>query len=270
MLIHSWAADYESLEMEDVPISADTSVALPELTRLCRQLSGKAREAEVIKSQRFNASKEIHTGLRQKWLAAAKAAANRQDIAPSFLAWELWETIKNEDWVLVNGTADGWARRIWEFSSPYQYLGWSNGGAGLGYGMGAAIGATLAQAGTGRICVNMQTDGDLLMTPSALWTAAHHRLPLLIVMFNNQSYYNSEQHQTELAKIRQRPVERAGIGTHLDSPPINFAKMAESFGIYNEGPLQKPETLRPALERALKMVKENNVPALVDVVTEGR
>ncbi|MEI9477471.1 MAG: thiamine pyrophosphate-dependent enzyme, partial [Deltaproteobacteria bacterium] len=133
-----------------------------------------------------------------------------------------------------------------------------------------SIGAALAHAGTGRVCVDIQGDGDLLMTPSALWTAAHHKIPLLMVIFNNQSFYNSEEHQIRTATFRNRPVETAGIGSHLDNPAINFAKMAESYGIYSEGPVQRSGDLRPALQRALKVVKEKHLPALVDVITEVR
>jgi thiamine pyrophosphate-dependent acetolactate synthase large subunit-like protein len=136
--------------------------------------------------------------------------------------------------------------------------------------MGAAIGGALAHLGTGKLCIDIQDDGDLLMTPSALWTAAHHKIPLLIVMNNNQSFYNSEKHQIEIAKFRKRSVEKAGIGTHLDNPPINFAKMAECYGICGEGPIERTQDLRPALQRALKVVKEKRLPALVDVILEAR
>ncbi|MFC1814534.1 thiamine pyrophosphate-binding protein [Thermodesulfobacteriota bacterium] len=270
MLIHSWASDYESIEAVDIPISADTSIALPELTGLCRQLLGKDEDAKKMTAGRYIATKENHERLRKKWLEEARATASRKDIATAFLALEIWEVIKEEEWVLVNGSSNGWARRLWKFARPYQYLGRGNGGAGLGYGMGASIGATLAHDGTGKVCVNIQSDGDLLMTPGALWTASHHRVPLLIVMFNNQSFYNSEMHAVQLATIRNRPKANAGIGTHLDNPAINFAKMAESFGIYNEGPVTRSADLRPALQRALKVVKEKHLPALVDVITEAR
>ncbi len=128
----------------------------------------------------------------------------------------------------------------------------------------------MAHEGTGRVCVDIQGDGDLLMTASALYTAAHHKIPLLIVIFNNQSFYNSEDHQIRTAMFRNRPVETTGIGSHLDNPAIDFAKMADSYGIYSEGPIQRPEDLRPALQRALKIVKEKHLPALVDVITEVR
>ncbi|MEK7783087.1 MAG: thiamine pyrophosphate-dependent enzyme, partial [Candidatus Binatota bacterium] len=144
------------------------------------------------------------------------------------------------------------------------------GGGGGGYGMSAAIGGALAHLGSGKLCVDIQADGDLLMTSSALWTAAKHKIPLLIVMHNNQSFYNSEEHGIEVAKFRHRPVENAGIGTHVDEPVVNFAKVAEGFGVHAEGPIYRPADLRPALERALKVVKEKKLPALVDVIAEPR
>lgn len=87
---------------------------------------------------------------------------------------------------------------------------------------------------------------------------------------NNQSFYNSEEHGIEVAKFRKRPVENAGIGTHVDDPAVNFSKVAEGFGVHSEGPIRNPADLRPAIERALKVVKEKKLPALVDVVCEPR
>jgi thiamine pyrophosphate-dependent acetolactate synthase large subunit-like protein len=177
--------------------------------------------------------------------------------------------IRKEDWVLVNGSSNGWARRLWDFTKPNQYLG-ASGGAGVGYGSGAAIGAALALKDTGKLAVDIQSDGDLLMTSSSLWTAAKHRIPLLIVMHNNQSFYNSEEHGIEVAKFRNRPVENAGIGTHVDDPAVDYAKLGQSFGVSGEGPVTRPADLRPALERGLRYVKEKKLPYLVDVVAQPR
>ncbi len=269
MLVRSWTGDCQYLQAVDLPISAETSVALPELTRLCRQMVEGDEERRKHIQVRFNAVKERHIRLRTKWIEEARAAAARKEVSMAFLATELWEVIKKEDWVLVNGDANFWARRLWDWTQPCQYLG-TSGGGGVGYGMGASVGAALAHLETGKLCVDIQDDGDLLMTPSALWTAAHHKIPFLIVMNNNQSMYNSEYHQMEIAKFRKRPAENAGIGTHVDHPPINFAKMAECFGVYGEGPIQRSEDLRPALQRALKVVKEKRLPALVDVIFEAK
>ena len=210
-----------------------------------------------------------HTNRRAKWLADARAKASQKEISTAWLALELGEVVKTDDWVLVNGNSNGWARRLWNFTKPNQYLGGS-GGAGLGYGPGAVIGAALALKGTGKLAVSIQSDGDMLMTSSSLWTAAKHRIPFLMVMHNNQSYYNSEEHGIEVAKFRNRPVENAGIGTHVDDPAVDFAKMAQSFGVNAEGPVRNPADLRPALERGLKFVKEKQLPYLVDVIAEPR
>ena len=182
---------------------------------------------------------------------------------------ELWSVIKNEDWVLVSRDVKNWARKIWDWTQPYQYLGGS-GGSGVGYGLSAAIGAALAYRGSEKVCVDIQPDGDLLMTASALYTAAHHKIPLLMVMHNNQSFYNSEEHNFKIAQFRSRPVEGAAIGTHVDNPPVDFKKVAEGFGVYAAGPIRRGEDLRPAIEKALSVVKNQKLPALVDVISEPR
>ena len=269
MLVHSWAGDYQALQALDLPMAADTSVALPELARLCLELLGSDAKKKAIIEARQKELSEKHKSRRAKWRADAQAKATQKEISTAFLAYELGEVIKNEDWVLVNGTSNGWARRLWDFTKPNQYLG-ASGGAGVGYGMSAAIGAALALKDTGKLAVDIQSDGDLLMTSSALWTAAKHRIPLLIVMHNNQSFYNSEEHGIEVAKFRNRPVENAGIGTHVDDPAVDYAKTAQSFGVHAEGPVVRTADLRPALERGVKFVKDKKLPYLVDVISEPR
>ena len=269
MLVHSWAGDYHALQALDISMCADTFVAVPELTKLCRELLGNDGQKKQGLEARRKELGDKHKSRRAKWLADAQAKSSLKDITTAWLAVELGEVIKKEDWVLVNGTSNGWARRLWDFTKPNQYLG-ASGGAGVGYGAGAAIGAALALKGTGKLAVDIQSDGDLLMTSSSLWTAAKHRIPLLIVMHNNQSFYNSEEHGIEVAKFRKRPVENAGIGTHVDDPAVDYSKMAQSFGVSAEGPVRNPADLRPALERGLKYVKEKQLPYLVDVIAEPR
>jgi acetolactate synthase-1/2/3 large subunit len=269
MLVRSWAGDYQALQPTDIPLTADTSVAVPELTRLCRELLSKDSKRKSALEARQKELTDKSKSRRAKWLADAQAKASLQNISTAFLAYDLGEVIKREDWVLVNGTSNGWARRLWDFTKPNQYLG-ASGGAGVGYGASAAIGAALALKGSGKVAIDIQSDGDLLMTSSCLWTAAKHRIPLLMVLHNNQSFYNSEEHGIEVAKFRNRPVENAGIGTHVDDPEVDYAKMAQSFGVHAEGPIRRTSELRPAIERALKYVKERQLPAFVDVVSEPR
>ncbi|MEI9476156.1 MAG: thiamine pyrophosphate-dependent enzyme [Deltaproteobacteria bacterium] len=268
MLIRSWAGDYHALQAVDIPICADTSIALPELTHICRNLLKKENSGKKAIASRFQTIKKHHDTLRKKWSLSAQQQ-NTETISIAFLANELWSVIKNEDWVLVSRDVRNWARKIWDWTRPYQYLGGSGGGGG-GYGLSAAIGAALAYRGSEKVCVDIQSDGDLLMTASALYTAAHHKIPLLIVMHNNQSFYNSEEHNIKIAQFRLRPVERAGIGTHVDNPPVDFKKVAEGFGLYAAGPIRRAEDLRPAIEKALAVVKNQKLPALVDVISAPR
>ncbi len=266
-LVRSWAADYERLQAVDLPIAADTAVALPHLLTLCQTRLGTA-EAGRIAARTAHLMTQ-HRARRQQWQQAARLAWTQRPIAVPTAVAEVWEVIKHENWVLVNNAVGAWTRRLWDWEQPGCSLG-SSGGAGLGYGMGAALGGALAHRHSGKVCVNLQADGDLLYTPSALWTAAHHHIPLLVVMFNNRSYYNSEEHALELARVRERPLANAGIGTRLDDPPVNFARLAQTFGLYGEGPIETPEAIRPALERALRVVKDEGRLALVDIVMQPR
>ena len=136
--------------------------------------------------------------------------------------------------------------------------------------MGASLGVALAHRGSERLCVNLQADGDFLYTPSALWTAAHHDIPLLTVIVNNRSYYNSEEHALVMARHRDRPTSRAGIGVRLDEPAVDFARMAESYGLAGFGLVEDPAELAPVLDRAIQVVKKEKRLALVDVLTQAR
>jgi len=209
-----------------------------------------------------------HRALAAEWAATAARQRAERPIAQSALAAQVWEAIKTEDWILTNGTANGWVRRLWDWV-PERTLGGS-GGAGLGYGLGASLGVALAHRGSGKLCVDLQSDGDLLYVTSGLFTAAHHRLPLLIVTCNNRSYYNDEEHQERMAIRRGRAVENKGIGIRIEDPAPDFATIARGFGVHAEGPIDDPAALQPALKRALRVVKEDGLPALLDVVIQAR
>ena len=115
--------------------------------------------------------------------------------------------------------------------------------------------------------MHFQPDGDMLFTPSALWTAAHHNIPMLAIMHNNRSYNNDYIHQVEVAHHRDRPAENAVVGIDIDTPNVDFATVARGFGVYAEGPVENPADLQATIERAAAYVAKEGKPALVDVVT---
>jgi len=108
-----------------------------------------------------------------------------------------------------------------------------------------------------------------MYAPGVLWTAAHHRIPLLSVMNNNRAYHMELMHVQRMCNARNRGVDRGTIGSELTDPNIDYAKLAQSLGVYAEGPITNPTDLGPALKRAIAVVKRGE-PALVDVVTQVR
>ena len=266
-MVRSWSHDFRRLQETDDAIAADTAGFVPELLQCCTELL----ETQPGAAQRIRQRGERWHGrsaqLRSKWQEQAQAQRAQAPIALSSLAGIVWDAIQDEPWLLTNGIANGWVKRLWNISRPDQYMGRYSGG-GLGYGMGASLGAALAYPD--RLCVNLQADGDFLFTPTALWTAAHHKIPLLTIMVNNRSYYNSEEHNAKIAAHRGRPVENAPQGTRIENPEIDFAAMARSMGVFAEGPITRGEDLGPALRRAVDAVKTRRQPALIDVITQNR
>jgi thiamine pyrophosphate-dependent acetolactate synthase large subunit-like protein len=260
----SWAQTFQSLVPVDLPIAADAALALPSLLAAVedRLRVDRAAATRQARAERIAAR---HAALHAEWQAAVSLERSSTPLSPAVLTAEIWEAIKGEDWILANGSGKGWARRLWDWQ-PERVCGGS-GGAGLGYGLPAALGVTLAHRGPGKLCVNLQADGDLLYVVSGLYTAAHHRLPLLTVMFNNRTYGNDEDHQETMAKTRGRPVENKVVGIRIDDPAPDFARIAQGFGVHAEGPIERVDAVGPALRRALRVVKDEGRPALVDVVT---
>jgi len=264
--IKSWTSSHGRLVPADIAILGSGPPVLRELARLCQSALDGDLQRRV--AERAAKAREIHTAvatrvqkdLKERWWS-------QKPIATARLSAEIWETIRDQDWVLAHGSLSGWERRLWEVRDGARYIA---GGGGTGTGMGVAMGVALAFRGTGKVCVSIQNDGDLLYTPGSLWTAAHHQIPMLIVMFNNRSYYQDVGHQLAVTKMRQRPLDNVGVGVSLEGPATDFATLAKSFGIYGEGPILDPEEIRPALARGLTVVKEKRRPALIDTVTQSR
>lgn len=112
-------------------------------------------------------------------------------------------------------------------------------------------------------------DGDFLMSSGALWTAAHYRIPAVVVVNNNTSWYNDEEHQAEVAKRRGRPPENAWIGTTARDREVDMAGLARAYGCWPEGPVADPDDLGPALGRAVAAVEAGKF-AVLDVRTKPR
>ena len=142
----------------------------------------------------------------------------------------------------------GWPADMTRYNHPLDYLG-GDGGGGIGAGPGLAVGAALALRGTGRLPLAVLGDGDFIMGVSALWTATHARIPLLIVIANNRSFFNDEMHQERMARLRGRPVENRWIGQRMDEPGIDLAAMARAQGAIALGPVTSARRPRAGAAR---------------------
>jgi thiamine pyrophosphate-dependent acetolactate synthase large subunit-like protein len=159
-----------------------------------------------------------------------------------------------------------WPAASYAFREPLDYLGY-DGGGGVGSGPGMTVGAALALKETGHITVGIMGDGEFIGAPTALWTAAHYRIPALIVVANNRSYFTDEIQQEMVAQERRRPTENRWIGQRMDDPPIDIAGIARDLGVDAEGPIERASDLPAALLRGLNTV-EDGKPYVVDVLID--
>jgi len=254
--------DFQRYAEVDMAIAADGEATLPLLIEACKRLITPDRR-RVFEER----GKKIAAANAQALVRARTEATYGWDASPistTRMSMELWDVVKNKDWALVGGGGS----RLWNIDKFYQTTG-GGGAAAVGSGLPTAVGAALAHKKHGRLCIGIQNDGDLMYAPGALWTAAHHRIPLLLVMHNNRAYHQEVMHLQRMANRRQRGIVNAGIGTTITDPDIDYASLARSMGLYGAGPITDPNDLGPALRVAVERV-ERGEPALVDVVTQPR
>jgi thiamine pyrophosphate-dependent acetolactate synthase large subunit-like protein len=261
--------DFQRYPEVDLAIAADAEATLPSLIEAVKRLINDDRKRALqergskLAADQQDALDQMRTDATYAWEASPISTAR--------LSAELWAQIKDKDWSLVSAVAPGvsnWPLRLWTFDKHYQFNGGA-GGYGVGYGAPAAAGAALANRKHGRLSVNIQCDGDLMYAPGILWTAAHHRIPLLSVMHNNRAYHQELMHLQRMSNRHNRGIDRAAIGTTIEDPNIDYSKLAQSMGLYAEGPIVNPNDLGPAIRRAIAAVKRGQ-PALIDAVTQPR
>ncbi|MCC6780054.1 MAG: thiamine pyrophosphate-binding protein [Hyphomicrobiales bacterium] len=160
----------------------------------------------------------------------------------------------------------GWPVDIWPFQDGLSYLG-KDGGGGLGSGPGLSVGAALALQAKGRHAVSMLGDGDFCMGVTAIWTAVRHRIPLLVLVNNNRSYFNDELHQQTVARTRGREVKNRWIGLRMDDPAPDIAKLAEAQGAVGIGPVERTAEVQAAISSGVSVLKAGGV-CVIDLHVE--
>jgi thiamine pyrophosphate-dependent acetolactate synthase large subunit-like protein len=272
LLTKSNYQDFQRFQSIDVSMPGDAEATLPALIEAVKSaISGDRKDAML---KRGDAIRQAHAKGLDATKQAAAIAWDATPISTARLVTELYAQIRDLDWSLVStsGNTSNWANRLWPIEKHHQWLGWS-GGYGVGYGAPASVGAALGNRDLGHFSVSIQSDGDLMYAPGALWTAARHKIPLLAVMHNNRGYHQEVMHIQRMSNFRNRVAntgkDLAPIGTSIMNPDIEYHKLAESMGWWAKGPIVDPADLGPAIKEAVAVVKSGQ-PALVNVLTQPR
>lgn len=265
----SWSHAGQAPVPIDVPLLAEPLTGLRQLRDAVADLvTAESPTLRRTRERRRETLAGRHRALRAEQRAAVEVTRGQTPIAPAHLAASVWDAVRERPWLLTLRNTRSWPEGVWQFPGAGSFLGHSGGG-GVGYGPGAMVGGALAARDRGQLPVAIIGDGDLLMAPGALWTAVHYQIPLLIVVNNNRSFHNDEEHQHAVARDRGRPVDNSWIGMLIDGPAVDLAGMARSFGAWASGPVTDPTALPAALDDALHAVDEGRV-ALIDVRTAPR
>jgi thiamine pyrophosphate-dependent acetolactate synthase large subunit-like protein len=260
----SWVSDNMWLLPVHVPIAADTAVVLPQLLEQVRDRL-KANGSQV--AERRAKVEGLYRAARQKSREWIERSWNDKPISQGRFFSEINKRVQGKSWALVGVHGRRW-REALDVTEPAHGMGGGRGG-GVGYGLPSSIGAALGFKASGRLCVSIIGDGDFLMTSNALWTAAKYQIPVLVVVLNNRSYYNDEEHQERMARARQRPVENKGIGIRIEEPAPDLAAIARALNVDGFGPISEPQQLGGVLDKAIEVVQSGR-PAVVDVITQPR
>jgi thiamine pyrophosphate-dependent acetolactate synthase large subunit-like protein len=261
--------DFGNYSEVDVAIAADGEATLPALIEeIRRQSSSNAARLRTARGAQIAAA---HKAIREREIDDARYGWNGSPISVPRMVAELGRQIQNDDWAIVSGHqfTGQWQRRLLNHDKFYRYNG-DCGGFGIGYDTPASVGGALAHREQGRLPIGIVGDGDFnFVGAGALWTAAHHKIPLLLIVHNNRAYHAEVMLVQRTAARRGRGNDNVDIGNVIRDPAPDYAKIAQGYGVYAEGPIADPSALAPALERALARVRAGE-PALLDVVSQPR
>ena len=264
--ISKWSMDYCRMQPCSVRALGDTAIGVPALIQSLEKRIGGDQKLQKKIADRKAAIGKRHDETWAKWQDESRKDWDSTPMTTGRLAHEVWDVIKNEDWVLTANTLKHGVRKVWDFDKPYRHPGIE---LGTSTQIGMSIGVALAHKKHGRLVVDLNPDGDLMFDAGALWILAKYEIPMLIVMYNNRAYYNDWEHQIRMARLRGTDMEKAHIGMDLFGPEPDFGALARSMGVWGEGPIENPKDVRGALQRALEVVKSGK-PALIDTVTQHR
>jgi benzoylformate decarboxylase len=255
---NGWSMDHQALAAVDIPIHAEPDQFIAQMLD----------ELDANKAPKIKTRSELKSIVH--WndaLGASAKAANGKSMTLWDMAMTVREFAKKRP-ITFARLSLGWPGEADDFDGPLSFMG-NDGGGGVGTGPGHCVGTALALKGSGRIPVGIIGDGDYLMGVSALWTAAHMDIPLMIVVADNRSYFNDEMHQERVAQMRDRPPQNRWIGQRIDDPRVDLVAMARAQGFDAEAPVSTAEALAKALKKGADIVAKGGRYFIDSVIEPG-
>lgn len=253
---NGWSMDHQALAAVDVPIFAEPDAFIAQMV----DLLGVEAKGQIKKRSALNNVARWH----QK---ALSLGASDQ----AMTLWDMALTVRDfarGKPVTFARLPIGWPGEAYEADGPLWFMG-NDGGGAVGTGPGHTVGAALALKDSGRLVVGVIGDGDYLMGVSALWSASHFNLPVMVVVADNRSYFNDEMHQERVAQMRNRPAQNRWIGQRIDDPRVDLVAMARAQGFDSEAPVTTAAELATALERGAKVVADGGRYFIDSVILPG-
>jgi thiamine pyrophosphate-dependent acetolactate synthase large subunit-like protein len=248
-LHNGWSMDHQGLPPADLFIAAD-----PDVTLHCL--------SEALASHKRN---NVWSDWKKAPRQTLPEGESGKPLTVPVLANALRKGFAGEKTTLMRHPLS-WAGHMWDVEHPLDFLG-TDGGGGIGSGPGTCTGSALALKGTDRIPLAVLGDGDFLMGATAIWSAVHYGIPMIVFIANNRSYYNDEVHQERVARIRDRPVENKWIGQQIAAPDVDLAMMARAQGATGIGPVRDIAELLEIIPLAIEAWRRGET-VLVDVRVE--
>jgi benzoylformate decarboxylase len=239
-----------------VAILGDPKATLPDITAaLGTRMTASAKSAATVRLK--SATETIKKDL-EAFRAKARAIAAKTPVQPLALLEAIGAMLPKDAVVIeeVLSSAPG-IRMLINSNDEQSFYGLR--GGGIGWGLPAAIGAKVALPH--RPVVALIGDGSAMYTIQALWTAAHYRLPVIWVIFNNTSYRILKQRLVMLRGLAEQADKF--VGMELTDPPIDFVGLARSLGIE----AQRAKTVKDTTDLIGKALKDGT-PILIDVDME--
>ena len=234
----------------DCVVAGDAKLTL---AALIAELEGRPLPHAASRADSVPAEIErIRSGWLDEWMP--KLSSDSAPLSPYRVLWHLMHTVDRDNVIITHdaGSPRDQLSPFWRSTTPLSYIGWGK-TTQLGYGLGLAMGAKLAQPD--KLCINVWGDAAIGFTGMDFETAVRERLPILSILLNNFSMA-IELPIMQVATEKYRSTDISG----------HYADMAKAFGGYGER-VTDPAEIVPAIRRGIEAT-EAGTPALLEFITE--